>query len=249
MPVDQMTMQVPDFGTINVEDIQLPANCTLEDVRKFEELYKQHCERILDLVVALKLNSIQSLWTRFWRASPDTIAAATAASSADTSASAETTTTASSSATDTSVEYYEGQLSSERFFALCECNRVYEFITQCDFQFYQFCIEILIPDVFGMLPSSLVLIIRNLSKSIESWLAKALQNVPEKMRQAKLTIIRAFSMTLKRYTSLSHLIQTVKNTLQNEGLLVHMSTDINKVDFSYIRVNKQTFLKFNRLYY
>lgn len=208
-----LTIQMPDFGSINLDDIQLPASCTIDDVKKFEELYKQHCEKILDLVVALKLNTIQNLWMRFWRSSE-----------------------ASLIETPENQSFYEEQLSSERFFALCECTRVYEFVTQCDFQFYQFCIEILIPDVFGMLPHTLVTLIRNLSKSIESWLVKALQNVPEKIRTAKISIIRAFSMTLKRYTSLSHLIQTVKNSLQNEGLLVHMSTDINKVDFSYIRV-------------
>ena len=35
---------LPNFGNINRENIQLPANCTLDDVLKFEELYKKHCE-------------------------------------------------------------------------------------------------------------------------------------------------------------------------------------------------------------
>jgi hypothetical protein len=35
---------LPNFGNINRENIQLPSNCTLDDVLKFEELYKKHCE-------------------------------------------------------------------------------------------------------------------------------------------------------------------------------------------------------------
>lgn len=207
---------MPDFGSIQLDGIELPPNCTIDDVKKFEELYRQHCEKILDSIVGLNFQPIQNLWIRFWRASPETdAAAATAAALTDT---------------------YEEQLSSDRFFALCECPRVYEFVTQCDFHFYQFCIEILIPDVFGMLPHNLVTMIRSLSKTIEGWLAKALQKVPERLRTVKLAIIRALSMILRRYTSLNHLIHTVTNTFQNEGLLAHMSIDINKVDFSYIRV-------------
>lgn len=221
---------MPEFEPIKVDEIELPANCTAEDVRKFEELYRHHCESILDLVVGLQLNSIQTLWMRFWRSSPTDAAQ-------DKLGDNQTTTTTTTITATASSSYYEDQLPSERFFALCESPHVCEFVTRSDFLFYQFCVEILIPDVFGMLPSELVSAIRNMSKSMEGWLARALHQVPEKMRSSKLAIIRAFSMTLKRYTSLSHLMQTVKNTLQNEGLLVHMSTDINKVDFSYIRVS------------
>ena len=38
------TNQMPNFGTVNLENIQLPHNCTLDDVKTFEELYKQHCD-------------------------------------------------------------------------------------------------------------------------------------------------------------------------------------------------------------
>ena len=38
------TNQMPNFGTVNLENIQLPPNCTLDDVKTFEELYKQHCD-------------------------------------------------------------------------------------------------------------------------------------------------------------------------------------------------------------
>ena len=40
------TNQMPNFGTVNLESIQLPHNCTLDDVKIFEEIYKQHCDVI-----------------------------------------------------------------------------------------------------------------------------------------------------------------------------------------------------------
>ena len=36
--------QMPNFGTVNIENIQLPHIYTLDDVKVFEVLYQQHCE-------------------------------------------------------------------------------------------------------------------------------------------------------------------------------------------------------------
>jgi regulatory factor X 1/2/3 len=198
--------QLPNFGSINLEHFPLPANCTMDDVKKFEEIYKNQCEKILDLVVGLKLLDIENIWHMFWR-SPHI-----------------------------NHKFYEDQLSTPKFMALCECQEIIEFTKQSDFQFYQFCIEILIPDVLGTLPTTLVQSIRQLAKHLEGWLRNALVNVPENMKQSKMQIINTFSMTLRRYTSLNHLAQTVKNSLQNENILSQMLHDITKVDFSYIKV-------------
>ena len=181
------TPQLPNFGSINIEFIQLPSNCNLDDVKKFEEIYKDHCEKILDMVIALK------------------------------------------------------------FMSLCEVKEVIDFVKQCDYQFYQFCIEILIPDVLGTLPPTLVQSIRQLAKHLDGWLRNALSNVPEKMKQSKMLIINTFSMTLRRYTSLNHLAQTVRNSLQNENILSQMLHDISKVDFSYIKV--RIIFKINEFYF
>lgn len=35
---------LPNLGNINVNSINLPDNCGLEDVKKFEDLYKGHCQ-------------------------------------------------------------------------------------------------------------------------------------------------------------------------------------------------------------
>jgi regulatory factor X 1/2/3 len=131
--------------------------------------------------------------------------------------------------------YYEEQLCSEKFFRLCELDEIVEFVKQCDNQFYQFCIEILIPNVLGSLPTNLVQNIRTLAKNVDNWLRNALTNAPERIRKTKILIISTFSMTLRRYTSLNHLVQTVRNSLQNENILKQMLNDISRVDFAYIR--------------
>lgn len=131
--------------------------------------------------------------------------------------------------------FYEEQLSSDKFFSLCDVPQIIEFVKNCDNQFYQFCIEVLIPNVLGSLPHNLVQSIRSLAKNVENWLKNALEKAPTNIKQVKLAIIATFSITLRRYTSLNHLAQTVKNSLQNESIIIQMLNDICKVDFAYIR--------------
>jgi regulatory factor X 1/2/3 len=157
--------------------------------------------------VALKFSSLENIWLLFWR----------------------------STKINQNTNFYEEQLSNNKFFNLCEINQIIEFVKQCDYQFYQFCIEILIPNVLGPLPHNLVQNIRTLAKNVDTWLKNALINAPEKIKQVKILVISTFSMTLRRYTSLNHLVQTVRNSLQNESILIQMLNDISKVDFVYIR--------------
>jgi len=157
------------------------------------------------MVVGLKLNNIENIWLMFWRSHA------------------------------VNFNFYEEKLASSKFFSLCEVSQIIEFVKQCDYQFYQFCIEILIPDIMGSLPHNLVQSIRSLAKSLENWLRNALSNAPDKIKESKLLIISTFSMTLRRYTSLNHLVQTVRNSLQNESILIQMLNDISRVDFGYIR--------------
>ncbi|RNA00601.1 DNA-binding RFX2-like isoform X5 [Brachionus plicatilis] len=196
-----------NFGHISTDGLEGGAVAGHELLR-FEDLYKKQCERIVDAITSLKFESIRDIWLGFWRAALPSAAVHTD---------------------------YESQMSSHKFYSLCELPQVVDYVKHADHEFYQFCIEILIPDVLGSLPHNLVQNIRALSKNVDSWLRQALCNCPERMRQVKLAIINTFSMTLRRYTSLNHLAQTVKNSLQNETILGQMLNDINRVDFNYIR--------------
>ena len=165
----------------------------------------------MELIVTLKLLEIETLWREFWR-SP-------------------------------TVDYksYEDQLSTDKFMSLCDVEEVVEFVKHADYQFYQFCIEILIPDVIKSQLQNLVKSIRELAKCLDDWIRNAVAGVPERMKQFKLLVINTFSMQLKRYTSLNHLAQTVRNSLSNGDILRHMLKDIGKVDFNYIRVQSLFF--------
>ena len=158
------------------------------------------------MIVALKLLEIETLWREFWR-SPTV-----------------------------DCKYYEEQLSTAKFMNLCEVDEVIEFVKHSDYQFYQFCIEILIPDVIKSQLQNLVKSIRELAKCLDDWIRNAVSIVPDRMRTFKLLVINTFSMQLRRYTSLNHLAQTVRNSLSNGDILRHMLKDIGKVDFNYIRV-------------
>ena len=116
-------------------------------------------QRILDLVIGLKLSCIDEVWQKFWRSS--------------------------------NVDYteYENLLPTERFIALCCVQPVIDFVKACDYQFYQYCVDALIPDVLGTLPGNSTQQIRNFAKSLENWLRNALQNIPEDMQQVKVSAL------------------------------------------------------------
>lgn len=202
---------MPTFTSINPDRIVLSHDCTLDDVHKFEELYKIHCERMLQQIVDLKSHSLEPIWLAFWRSSNNTA---------------------------TGSNFYEEQLSTDKFVSLCDQEECVEFVKQADFLFYQFVVEILIPDVFGQLPLDLVQAIRNMAKSVEQCMRRALDNVPERMRSVKMNVITAFAMTLRRYTSLNHLTGTVKNSMQYQETIQSMLHDIHKVDMNFIRVSQ-----------
>lgn len=63
-------MAVPELGHIWLgADEVLPEDVTMDDVRMFEVLYKEHCEAILDVIVNLQFSLVEALWQSFWRTS------------------------------------------------------------------------------------------------------------------------------------------------------------------------------------
>ena len=162
------------------------------------------------MLVNMRFNGIENVWLIFWR-SPAV-----------------------------AYSHCENELSNQKFFDLCKVTEIVEFVKQSSYKFYQFCIEVLIPDVMAQLPANLIHSIRSFAKNIENWLLNALVNAPCEIKEALLLIMNKFSMCLKRYTSLNHLVQTVRNSLQNETIFMQMLNDISKVDFGYIKVNTET---------
>ncbi|CAF4499984.1 unnamed protein product [Rotaria magnacalcarata] len=77
--------------------------------------------------------------------------------------------------------------------------------------------------------------IRTFGKSVDGWLRTALGHLPERLKTIKLTIINAFAMTLRRYTSLNHLAQAARAVLLNSTQVNQMLADLNKVDFHNVQ--------------
>ena len=65
---------IPNFASIDTGGIALPDGVTHDHIHTFEQLYKEHSEAILDVVVNLQFSLIEANWQSFWRNSaPDSI--------------------------------------------------------------------------------------------------------------------------------------------------------------------------------
>jgi len=73
--------------------------------------------------------------------------------------------------------------------------------------------------------------IRNFARALESCLANALVGYCEDLISKKLSAVKPFCQTLRRYTSLNHLAQAARAVLQNPVQVTQMLTDLNRVDF------------------
>ncbi|KAL5016555.1 hypothetical protein ScPMuIL_006144 [Solemya velum] len=199
---------IPNFRDIDTSGFPLPEGVTVENIRSFEKMYREHAEAIVDVVVNLQFTLIEALWQSFWRNQ-------TSEQIADND--------------------NERRLPKEKLFILCKYEPVQKFVRRSDYAFYQALVEVLIPDVLRPIPSSLTQAIRNFAKSLENWLKSAMQFVPEEMVKTKVGAVSAFAQTLRRYTSLNHLAQAARAVLQNTSQINQMLTDLNRVDFANVQ--------------
>ncbi|XP_025109600.1 DNA-binding protein RFX2-like isoform X2 [Pomacea canaliculata] len=207
------SMALPSFGSIDISATPLPEGITVNDLRIFEKLYKEHAEAVVDVVVNLQFSLIESLWQAFWRNNPPEQRSSLLYSDYD----------------------FEKRLPKEKLFVLCRYEPVQKYVRRADYAFYQALVEVLIPDVLRPIPSSLTQAIRNFAKSLEGWLKAAMQGVPEEMIRTKVGAVSAFAQTLRRYTSLNHLAQAARAVLQNTSQINQMLTDLNRVDFANVQ--------------
>lgn len=200
---------LPNFGNIDTSKVPLPEGVTLDHIKAFEKMHKEHAEAIVDVVVNLQFSLIEALWQGFWRNTPPDQMIAD--------------------------NDYEKRLPRDKLYAVSAYEPLQEYVRKADYAFYQALVEVLIPDVLRPIPSSLTQAIRNFAKSLENWLKGAMTGVPEKMYKAKAGAVSAFAQTLRRYTSLNHLAQAARAVLQNTSQISQMLTDLNRVDFANVQ--------------
>ncbi|KAM6921460.1 DNA-binding protein RFX2 isoform 2-T2 [Xenentodon cancila] len=200
----------PDLGTQ-----PLPERINMNDIKKLQTLYRNHCEATLDVVMNLQFQYIEKLWQTFWYS---------------TSPSSDGSTTISSSDDD-----LEDVIPREKLVALCKYEPIRLWMRSCDHVLYQALVEILIPDVLRPVPSTLTQAIRNFAKSLEGWLTNAMTSFPQEIVRTKVAVVSAFAQTLRRYTSLNHLAQAARAVLQNTSQINQMLSDLNRVDFANVQ--------------
>ncbi|XP_039985576.1 DNA-binding protein RFX2 isoform X1 [Xiphias gladius] len=200
----------PDLGTQ-----PLPERINMNDIKKLQTLYRDHCEATLDVVMNLQFHYIEKLWQTFWYSTPP---------------SSEGNTTIPNSDDD-----LEGVIPREKLVALCKYEPIRLWMRSCDHILYQALVEILIPDVLRPVPSTLTQAIRNFAKSLEGWLTNAMTSFPQEIIRTKVAVVSAFAQTLRRYTSLNHLAQAARAVLQNTSQINQMLSDLNRVDFANVQ--------------
>ncbi|XP_047442458.1 DNA-binding protein RFX2 isoform X2 [Mugil cephalus] len=199
----------PDLGTQ-----PLPERINMNDIKKMQTLYRDHCEATLNVVINLQFHYIEKLWQTFWYAIPPSSDGSTTIPSSDDE---------------------EGMIPRETLVALCKYEPVRLWMRSCDHILYQALVEVLIPDVLRPVPSTLTQAIRNFAKSLEGWLTNAMTNFPQEIVRTKVAVVSAFAQTLRRYTSLNHLAQAARAVLQNTSQINQMLSDLNRVDFANVQ--------------
>ncbi|XP_056893655.1 DNA-binding protein RFX2 isoform X3 [Takifugu flavidus] len=206
---------LPPFPSPDLSAPSLPERITMSDIKKLQNLYRDHCEATLDVVMNLQFHYIEKLWQTFWYSTAPSSDGNTAINNSD--------------------DEVEGAIPREKLVALCKYEPVRLWMRSCDHILYQALVEILIPDVLRPVPSTLTQAIRNFAKSLEGWLTNAMSNFPQEIIRTKVAVVSAFAQTLRRYTSLNHLAQAARAVLQNTSQINQMLSDLNRVDFANVQ--------------
>ncbi|XP_017579415.1 MHC class II regulatory factor RFX1 isoform X2 [Pygocentrus nattereri] len=209
----EASRSLPEFPDIDLQGKPLPDGILPEHIRAFQQLYREHCEAIVDVMVNLQFTLVETLWKSFWRFTegPNN---------------------------DMDMDLHgesEKRLPKVCLVLLCKYEPVLRWSRNCDNTLYQTLVEILIPDVLRPIPSALTQAIRNCAKSLENWLTSAMMIIPEEMVRIKVVCAGAFAQTLRRYTSLNHLAQAARAVLQNSAQITQMLNDLNRVDFTNVQ--------------
>ncbi|XP_061739537.1 DNA-binding protein RFX2 isoform X4 [Nerophis ophidion] len=206
---------LPEFPTPEMGNQPPPEHISMNDIKKLQTLYRDHCEATLDVVMNLQFHYIEKLWQTFWYSTPPSSEGSTTILNSD--------------------DELDGMLPREKLVALCKYEPVRLWMRSCDHILYQALVEILIPDVLRPVPSTLTQAIRNFAKSLEGWLTNAMTSFPQEIIHTKVAVVSAFAQTLRRYTSLNHLAQAARAVLQNTSQINQMLSDLNRVDFANVQ--------------
>ncbi|XP_013406929.1 DNA-binding protein RFX6 [Lingula anatina] len=99
---------------------------------------------------------------------------------------------------------------------------------------YKVLTDVLIPSTIQDLPDSLSTEIRVFTRKIPGWLENAMENVPEKLKKKKMSVVREFVHSIRRQISFIHLAQTARSVLLSHESVNQMVDDLAAVEFDKI---------------
>ncbi|CDQ65854.1 unnamed protein product [Oncorhynchus mykiss] len=222
---------LPPFPTPDLGTQPLPERINMNDVKKLQNLYRDHCEVSTPRSFCSSLLSSQLSFQDM----PINLSARWVDILLILCVCVCVCVCVSVCVCVYSDEDMEGVIPREKLMALCKYEPVKLWMRSCDHILYQALVEILIPDVLRPVPSTLTQAIRNFAKSLEGWLTTAMSDFPNEIVRTKAAVVSAFAQTLRRYTSLNHLAQAARAVLQNTSQINQMLSDLNRVDFANVQ--------------
>ncbi|KAG8003164.1 DNA-binding protein RFX2 [Nibea albiflora] len=111
------THTLPPFPSPDLGTQPLPERINMNDIKKLQTLYRDHCEATLDVVMNLQFHYIEKLWQTFWYSTPP---------------SSDGNTTIPNSDDD-----LEGVIPREKLVALCKYEPIRLWMRSCDHILYQ----------------------------------------------------------------------------------------------------------------
>ncbi|XP_078698214.1 DNA-binding protein RFX6-like [Branchiostoma floridae x Branchiostoma belcheri] len=118
----------------------------------------------------------------------------------------------------------------EHLVALLQLDVIMDIVGLCDSILYKVLIDILIPSTIQDLPESLSTEVRLFAKRLPGWVRNSMEDIPEKLKEKKLQVVRYFIKSLRRQTSFVHLAQTARTVLLNHDNITQMVTDLHDLE-------------------
>lgn len=154
---------LPNFGDIDTS-VPFPEGITIDHIRSFEKMYREHAEAIVDVVVNLQFSLIEALWQGFWRNQPpDQLTYVWIVALSIYCVNICLLIRAVNSINMKIILHYllvcradndyEKRLPKEKLYMVSSYEPLQQWVRKADYTFYQALVEVLIPDVLRPIPS------------------------------------------------------------------------------------------------
>uniref|UniRef100_A0A914I8B8 RFX-type winged-helix domain-containing protein n=1 Tax=Globodera rostochiensis TaxID=31243 RepID=A0A914I8B8_GLORO len=222
LPFPRISLPLDD----SLDEALLPLGLTIQHALKFQMDYEAHNREVLECLRNLRLESVESVWARFWAGASESDHAEGAVGEEELLPGG-----------------HQMQLSREVLYRLCTVPQLLGFVQHVDLCFYQLLLDQLLPDPLRpSLPAHahgtahrhqlLLPQMRPFAKNLCACMAKALgDGAPSALRELKLAGVRLLSNAITRLSSVAHLAVTAREVLHSDEQMAQMHADFDRLDF------------------